>query len=377
MQIYPVQTRSQWKEFVHFPYQLHRGNQNWIPPLIVEQKKIFDPERNSMLKHCDHQLFLLKDNSQVIGRIAAFIDRSANEHWQDSIGLFGSYECIQDENASQLLLKTAYTWLQKKKVAKMRGPWSFVSQDWGFIVEGYDVPPIVMSSYNPEYYNQQVEAFGLRKVKDLLVYNCDLAKGYAMPQRFFSHLEKIASRYQVTVRPIQIKNMVEDVKKIVRLVNSSTSRNWGVTPVSDDEAQEIAADLKMIVHPEAVLIAEIDGEPIGYVIGLPDVNCLLKNLKGRLWPFGIFKLLFGIKKINRYRIWALGIAPEYQRKGIPGLLFLRLNQALSPRKPYIEANYILEDNHIMNNTMHQLKFDLVKKYRIYEKPIEGNSNESD
>ncbi len=166
-----------------------------------------------------------------------------------------------------------------------------------------------------------------------------------------------------------MKNLVEEARIIVRLTNESIGNNWGFYPVDESEAEQIAADLKMIVNPEVVLIAEVDGEPIGYMITLPDVNYILKDMHGRLFPIGIFKLLCGIKKLKRYRIWALGLLSPYQKKGISVLMFRRLNDILANKDVYIEANWVLEDNALMNNALIQLKFDLVKKYRIYEKLI--------
>jgi hypothetical protein len=139
--------------------------------------------------------------------------------------------------------------------------------------------------------------------------------------------------------------------------------------VDESEAEDIAADPKSIIHPEAVLIAEIDKNPIGYLLAVPDVNYLLKGLNGRMLPFGIFKLIFGLKKLKRYRIWAMGVLSEYQQKGISVLLFKKLNEALAHRNVYVEANYVLDDNHLMNNALIQLQFDLVKKYRVYDKEL--------
>ena len=251
----------------------------------------------------------------------------------------------------------------------MRGPWSFVTQDFGWIIEGFDLPPVVLSSYNHTYYNDQLLQNGFSKVKDMLVYNCDVSKGYIIPDRFISFTERIAKRYKVSVRPIDMKNLVKDATTIVQITNQSLGDNWGFYPVDESEAEDMATDLKSIIHPEAVLIAEIDGNPIGYLLAIPDVNYLLKELNGRLLPAGIFKLIFGLKKLRRYRIWAMGVLPEYQQKGISVLLFKKLNEVLAPRYVYVEANYVLEDNHLMNNALNQLKFNLVKKYRVYDKEL--------
>ncbi len=369
MEITPVTSASLFQKFINLPYELYRCDRHWIPPLIMDQKNIFNPKKNNMLHHCDYQLFLLFDQNEVLGRIAVYVNRAANEYWQTKVGFFGHYECVDDASSARALLQTAENWLVQRNMNKMSGPWNLVSQDMGFICEGFEIAPIILSSYNPDYYNQQVHDFGMQKAKDLLVYNCDLSQDYKIPERFLRLTDKIAERYQVTVRPIRLKNMLEDARIIVDLTNRSLQDNWGYYPVDVREAEQIAADLKMIVHPEVVLIAEIMGEPIGYIITLPDVNTILKNMNGRLLPFGIFKLLRGIKKINRYRIWAMGLLKPYQKKGISVLMFRRLNEILAPKKSYVEANWVLEDNHLMNNSLKQLNFEMVKRYRIYEKKI--------
>ncbi|MBN1406311.1 MAG: GNAT family N-acetyltransferase [Calditrichaceae bacterium] len=335
----------------------------------MEQKKIFNPKKNKMLQHCDYQLFLLEDNDKTIGRIAAFVNHAANIHWHDKIGFFGHYECINSYKAAALLFSTAENWLKEKGMDLMRGPWSFVTQDFGWIVDGFKLPPVVLSSYNHPYYNNHLKIYGFKKSKDLLVYNCDVYKGYVIPDRFITFNKHIEKRYDISVRPINVKKLKYDVETIVRITNESLSSNWGFYPIENDEVEDIIKDLKPIIHPEAILIAENKGRPIGYLLAIPDINHLFPGLSGRLFPIGIFRLLFGIKKINRYRIWAMGIYREYQQKGISVLLFQKLNEALAVKKVYVEANYVLEDNHLMNNALRQLQFNLVKKYRVYDKEL--------
>jgi GNAT superfamily N-acetyltransferase len=365
-----VTTKRDLKKFIAFPYHFYRRHPAWIPPLKIEQKKIFNPKKNSLLKHCDYQLFLLYEKAEIIGRIAVYINDAANKYWQAKIGFFGHYECIPDPGAADILLETAEKWLKEKGMQVMRGQWNLVSQDIGFIYEGFDLPPTVLSSYNPPYYNDHMVQYGMKKTRDLNVYNADLGKAYKLPPRFFSFTDKIARRYGVKIRTINMKRLVEDARIIVRLTNESLKDNWGYYPVDESEAENIAADLKMIIHPEMVFIAEVEGNPVGYLLSVPDVNDILKHMKGRLFPLGIFKLLRGIKKINRYRIWAMGILPEYQKRGASMLMFRRINDFAAPRGSYLEANWILEDNDLMNNALIKLEFDLVKKYRIYEKEIE-------
>ncbi len=369
MEIQQVTTKKQLNEFISFPYSFYKNNSTWIPPLRLDQKNIFNPKKNRILQHSDYAFFLLKKEKEISGRIAVYIDKIAIDYWKEKVGFFGHYECVNDNEAANFLLSTAEDWLRKRGMEKMRGPWNLVSQDIGFVFDGFDVPPTIMSSFNPPYYNDQVRNFGMSKVKDLLVYSCDTGKGYKIPQRFLKFTDAIIKRYGVTVRPINMKKINEDARTIVWLTNESLKNNWGYYPIEEEEAEQIAADLKMIVHPEVVLIAEVDGKPIGYIITLPDVNDILKDLNGRLFPLGVFKLLRGVKKLDRYRIWALGILKQYQKKGISVLMFRRLHEVLGSRNVYVEANWVLEDNFLMNNALKQLQFDLIKRYRIYQKDI--------
>ncbi|MFH1943961.1 MAG: N-acetyltransferase [bacterium] len=365
--IQPVQNRKDLRAFIRLPYKLYRDDSIWVPPLLLEEKKKYSEKTNPMLSHCDVRLFLLLQNGKAVGRISAFIDRLAVEHWRENVGLFGSFECIDDVDASQLLLDAARSWLRERGMAKMRGSWSFASQEWGILVKGFDSPPMIMAPYNPPFYNVQMESFGLNKVKDLMVYELDMKDGYELPERFLRMTDRIAEKYGVTVRSVNMKRLEEDVKTIVDVANASTKDNWGFIPVTDEEAHDMAKSLKPVVDPDAVMIAEIDGKPIGYLIGLPDINIILRGLNGRLFPFGFLKLLFGLKKIRQYRIWALGVIPEYQRKAIDTLFYRRLYDVLSPKRPdRIEANYVLEDNMVMNNPILKMGFNEVKKYRVYE-----------
>lgn len=369
MHIHPVSGGKQLKKFISLPYKLRKDDPVWIPPLRIEQKKLFDSKQNSIFRQIKYQFFLLKNERQVIGRIAAYINPGLNDYLKEYLGFIGYYECIDDPQAGQMLLKAAQDWLFSQDAKIMRGQWNFETQDIGLVIDGYDIPPVILSSQNPPCYNDHFEQFGMRKAKDLLVYNCNIAAGYTMPKRFIHFTDRIAKRYKVRIRPINMKNLKEETRLIVHLTNKALAGNWGFYPVHESEADEIAREFKKIIDPKIVLFAEVDGQSVGYILALPDINCLLKDMNGRLFPIGLLKLLTGMKKINRYRIWSLVILKPYQQKGVSALLFRRLNEVLSPKKPYVEANWVLEDNALMNNAMQQLNFDLVKKYRIYEKEI--------
>ena len=370
MNIILVNTKSELKRFIDLPYRLYKNDPVWVPPLLGEQFSQFDTKRNPTLDHCEYALFILEENKKTIGRIAAFIDRLALETWKEQIGLFGYYECIEYIAASNVLFETAANWLRKKGMTKMRGPWSFVSQEWGLVVEGFTPSPVVMAPYNPSYYIDHIESFNFEKVKDLLVYYISIKEGYTIPDRIMTLTDDVAKRYGVHVRPVDMKKYYEDVQKVIDLSNKSLINNWGYTSVTNEEAEAVARDLKPIIQPKGVIFAEDQkGNPIGFAITIPDVNRLLKGLKGHLFPFGWLKLLFGIPKLRNYRLFALGVIPEYHGKGIDSLMYRALCEALYTPETWIEINYVLEDNAPMNNAIHKLNGKQLRKYRIFEKEL--------
>ncbi|MEE4194369.1 MAG: N-acetyltransferase, partial [Anaerolineae bacterium] len=229
----------------------------------------------------------------------------------------------------------------------------------------------ILAPHNPEYYTRFFDAFGLKKAIDLLVYEADIARGYVFPERYLTLTDRIKSRFGVTVRPVRMDRLEEDVSTIVALSNRSISDNWGYYPVTEAEARVMARDLKKIVNPDALLIAEdSEGDPIGFALSLPDVNKLLLGLHGRLFPLGWLKLLFGMKKLRHYRMWALGVVPEYQGKAIDSLLYKATYDALKDIQVGMEINYVLEDNHRMNNALLKMGVTPIRRYRVYEMTIE-------
>jgi len=370
MNIIQVSLKSDLRRFIHFPYTLYKDDPVWVPPLLDEQFSQFDAKRNPTLDHCEYALFLLEENGVVIGRISAFIDRLALETWREPIGLFGSYECINDAKASNLLLQCASDWLRKKGMTKIRGPWSFVSQEWGLVIEGFTPSPVVMAPYNPPYYLDHMLSFNLSKIKDLLVYYISVKEGYTIPERIMTLTDDVAKRYGVKVRHVNMRNYNTEVQKVIDLSNRSLIDNWGFTSVTKAEAEAVAHDLKQIIQPKGVLFAEDrNGKAIGFAITLPDVNRILKGLNGRLFPIGWLKLLIGLPKLRNYRLFALGVIPEYHGKGIDSLLYRALCESLYTPDTWLEINYVLEDNAPMNNAINKLNAKPLRRYRIFQKEL--------
>ena len=370
MHIRPVQSQQDLKAFIELPYTIYKHDPVWVPPLRDEQRGQYDPVRNPLLQHCEWQLFLLEDKTRMVGRVAAFIDTLAIDFWKERVGLFGHYEAPDDPEAARLLLEAARDWLKAKNCTSMRGPWSFVSQEWGAVVEGFEPSPVVMAPYNPPFYNNQFAAFGLEKVKDLLCWYISSAEGYRVPDRILQLTDAVQKRYGIRIRELDMKNYAREVENIIELSNASIIDNWGYSPVTEAEVRALAHDMKPILQPKAVLFAEdASGKQVGFAITLPDVNALLPGLNGHMFPFGFLKLLWGIPRLRRYRMFALGVIPEYQGKAVDSLLYRAMNERLYTPDLWMEINYVLEDNARMVNAIKKLGATPLRRYRVYEMKI--------
>ena len=370
MDIIPVTTAFAFNDFVKLPYRLYKNDPVWVHPLRSEVSKQFDRKKNPTLEHCEFELFLLKRDDEVIGRIAAFIDTIALQEWNEPVGLFGYFDCIDDRDASRMLFETAAGWLRQKGMKSMRGPWSFVSQEWGLVTEGFKPSPTVMAPYNPEFYINLYLEYGFEKAKDLLVYYISATEGYKIPDRILTLTDDVANRFKIRTRHLNMRDYDKEVENVIELSNKSLADNWGYTQVTRKEAEAIGSDLKPILHPRGVIFAEDkNGRPVGFAIAIPDINCLIRDLRGHLLPFGWLKVARGLPRLRRYRLFALGVLPEYHGKGIDSLIYRALYESLFSVDLWLEINYVLEDNAAMNNAIIKLDAKPLRRYRIYQRRI--------
>ena len=227
-----------------------------------------------------------------------------------------------------------------------------------------------MSPYNPPYYNTLYEGFGLKKVRDLLVYVIDAREGYRIPDRILTLTDRVAERFGIHVRQLDVAHFDREVEAIISLSNASPANNWGYSPVTDAEVRAMAHDMKPILHPHAVLFAEdSQGKQVGFAIAIPDVNLLIKGLNGRLFPFGWIKVLYGLPRLRQYRMFALGVIPEYHGKAVDSLLYRALYESCYSPNVRMEINYVLEEHGPMNNAIIKLGARPLRKYRVYEMAI--------
>ncbi|MBN2225582.1 MAG: hypothetical protein JW765_12970 [Deltaproteobacteria bacterium] len=356
-------------DFIRFPYDLYKNHPIWVPPLKVLAAREFDRRKNGFFKKCDAALFLARRNGVVKGRIAAFVHHGYIDYWKVPLGFFGSFESINDREVSRALFSAAADWLKSKKMADIRGPFNFTSQNIGFLVAGFSQPHTVLSPYNFPYYDELVKDAGFTINMEMNGYYGDVLEHYVFPDRFMKHYNYLAKRYNVRVRGINLKKIRDEVTTILAIANDANRGDWNV-PAGESEIDSIIKDFSGIVDPDCVFIMEQDTVPIGYAIALPDVNVIIKKLNGRLFPFGIFRIKLGVKKIREYRLWGLGLIKEFQNKALDTLLYYHIFHVLSEKHARLEASWIREDNYKMNQALVNLHMKLVKKFRVYQKKID-------
>ena len=370
--IQPWEIKSNLTEFIKFPWQVYKDDPNWVPPLVVERKEFFDKKKNPFFKHADVIFYLAKRNGKTVGRIAGIVNYKHIETHQEKTGFFGCFECVQDYAVAKLLLDTVREWLKSKGMEIMRGPANFSSnEEWGFLTEGFDSPPVIMMTYNPPYYLEFMESYGMVKAKDLYAYYID--KNRLPPERVNKMAELIKKRENVTIRTINMKDFVGEVARIKQIYNAAWSKNWGFVPMTDEEFNHMAKSLKQVIDPHLVFIAEVNGRPAGFSLALPDVNQALIKLNGRLFPVGILKLLWHTKiknKIDGVRIITMGVVHEFQKRGIDTVFYVAtFDVGIKRGYTWAEMSWVLEDNVMMNRVLDLLGATLYKKYRLYEIPI--------
>jgi len=357
------------KRFIKFAWRIYEGYPNWVPPLLMDRKKLMDKRKNPFYKHSDAEFFLALRDGNIVGRIGAILNRNHIKEHNENIGFFGFFECIEDQTVADALFDAAARWLKDRGVQAIRGPANpSVNDEYGLLVDGFDRPPVILMPYNPPYYGTLIEKAGFKKVKDLYAYH--VCKAGAMTERLQRVSDIAKQREGLTFRTLNMSDFDNEVDRMKSLYNRAWQYNWGAVPMTDDEFLALAKDLKPVVVPELVIIAEYKGEPIGFSLSVPDLNIALKhNKKGYLLP-GLFRIMTHKKKINWVRIIVLGVVREKQRTGAASVLFYETaRRGVELGYPNGEAGWVLEDNVMMNRAAEMLNGERYKTYRLYEKSL--------
>jgi GNAT superfamily N-acetyltransferase len=368
-----VKSKKDIKRFVMLPWEIYRGDRNWVPPLIKDMKKTLDPEKNRRLSQGHHNAFLAFKDGKPAGRIYTGIDEALNKKKNIKTGYFSLFECINDSEVSTALFDAASFWFIEKGIEKIFGPVSTLGaeedENKGLLIDSFDRPPVLMNSYNPPYYVDLIEGYGFEKGYDLFAYFLDRKTMFTKdPTKIIDYAKK---RYNFRVDTLNMKDIDSEIKAIKHVLDLAVPDEWpDMVAPSIEDVREMAKKLVPVADPDIIVIARSEDEPIGFGIALPDYNQVLIHMNGRLTPPNILKYLWYKRKINLARFFIMFVIPEFRKKGVAHAIYHQtfLNGA---KKGYIygEGSTIGEENLRMRNDIESFGGKKYKTYRVYEKRI--------
>ena len=369
-QIKKVSRAKEKKLFIDLEWKLNKDCPNWISPLRMERKRLLDTKKNPFFQHSQIELFIAYKGKEAVGRIAAITNENHNKFQNDNAGFWGFFECIDEQETADALFDAAAAWLREQGKDNMYGPINPSTNDEvGILIDGFETPPYMMMTQTHPYYQRLAENYGHEKAKDLYAWIVPVKEAQAnVTEKMRRVSGKIMKKYNIRLRNMEIKNLREEIKIIKDIYNDAWSRNWGFVPFTDAEIDNLADDLKPVADQDLLFFGYKDDKPIAFSLTLPNVNEILRNIpNGRLFPFGLFKLLFGMKKIKSVRVLVLGVKKEFQYIGLGSIFYLKsIENALARGYTMGEMSWILEDNHAMNRAIEAIGSKKYKTYRIYQ-----------
>jgi GNAT superfamily N-acetyltransferase len=371
IRVEPVAGRRELNRFLRLPWRIYAGDPHWVPPLLSDVRAALDPARHPFHRNAEVRLFLARRSGEVVGRIAAVVNRAHNSFHEEALGFVGLFESVHDQGVADALFAAAEAWLRERGMDRVRGPVNLSTNEEicspGVLVEGWHRAPVIMMGYAPPYYAGLFEGAGYGKARDLLAF---WLEGHHPPLRLKRAYDRLTRDQSVRIRSLDMRRFDEEVAGIQEIYNSAWERNWGFVPMSAAEIDHMARQLRPVVNPKLCAIAEVDGVPAGFALGLPDYNMALRHLNGRLFPFGFLKLLWHRRRIDTARIITLGLRPGYRNRGLDAAMITHIyiegNKAGMWRS---ECSWILEDNWDMRRGLERLGAVADRTYRLYEKAL--------
>jgi hypothetical protein len=375
IQVRPVLSARDKRAFLDVPFPIYGDDPHWVPPLYLERMQHLDPDQNPYFRHAEAQLFLAERGGKPVGRISAQIDRLYLERYKDATGHFGFIEAPDDPEIFAALIGMAEHWLRARGMKRVCGPFSFsINDETGLLVDGFDSAPNVLMPHHAPHYAGRIEALGYVKAKDVIAYLLD-DKG-VLPKTMLRAYDRAMASKAIEVRPISKRNLARDIEIILSIHSDAWSGNWGFVPFTQAELQALGDNLKWLVREEYVAIASLNGVPSAMGVTLPNVNDWIKDMDGRLAPFGWAKLLWKLTATvpRSVRMVLMGVRRQHHSTLAGSSLALAVIETL--RRYHIkrgtasgELSWILEDNLPMRHIIENLGAIPYKTYRVYEKAL--------
>ncbi|NLX99972.1 MAG: GNAT family N-acetyltransferase [Rhodopirellula sp.] len=364
----PASSRYERKAFLDFPWTLYRDDPNWVPPLRADQREMVGFANHPFYERSRSQTFLAYRDGEVCGRIAAILNVGHIERYNDPRGFFGFFECCDDQEAANALFDACRDWFTSQGISKLRGPANpSLNYTLGLLIDGFDMPPTFMMTYNPMYYERLLETYGFRKAQDLYAFWGHISMLPERAERLKPVCDQIIKRFNAHVRPLDTSRFDEDVRTFLSLYNRSLGKTWGFVPMSEAEVEHLAKGLRHLIVPELAIAVEVDGQVVGATFGLPDYNPRIRLINGRLFPFGFIRLLRNKRAIKRIRVISTNVLPEYQLQGL-GLVLM---DSLVPKVlewgiEEAEFSWVLESNALSRGALEKGGAKITKTYRLFD-----------
>jgi len=359
-------------DFIKVPFRIYKGNPYWVPMPVSESRKFFDKQNNPFFLHSKAKFYIARRDGKPIARIACILNNRHNQFNEEKTGFFGFFECPDDQELANDLFELAVGYARAAGMDTLRGPANYSSNDdWGWLTDSYDSMPVFQMPYNPPYYLKLAENYGFGKTKDLLAFYLDDSRG--MPEKFTRIAERIKQKNSIEIRQLDMKHFDQELSLVREIYNAAWSRNWGFVPMTQEEIEHLAADLKQVIDPKVVLFAFVNGKPAGFSLAMPDINPVFRKMYGKMFPFGIFKFLWNVKikpSATGIRLMALGVVPEYQKSGIDTVFYVdTYNIGTAKGYSWVEMSWVLEDNVLMTRAAEMMGGHAYKRYRLYDKKL--------
>lgn len=375
IRIVKVDSRADLKTFIRLAEPIYKDDPNWIKALEMERLELLSPKKNPWFEHAKAQFWIAYRGERPVGRISAQVCDMVQELILKGLGQIGMYEAMDDAEVSAALFETAESWLRDQGMDRVQGPYNLsVNSECGLLIDGFDMPPMLMMGHARPYYATHFEAAGYSKAKDMYAYRLNISKG--MPP-FVTRITRLGeNNKRLVIRPIDKRNYTAEVETFFDIFNDSWSENWGFLPFTDAEAAHASKSMRPLIRDYMVRVCEYDGEPAAFMITLPNINALIQDLDGRLLPFGWAKLLWRLNRgcTTGVRVPLMGVRKKYQDTRIGGTMAICLIEhcrrgVVEHGGIWGELSWILEDNLGMRNILVQCGSVIYKTYRIYEKPL--------
>lgn len=374
VEVFDLTHKGQRRRFIDVPDPFYAGDPHYIAPLKIHHDKLLDPNRNPAFKNLEVRALVAFDGGRPVARMTAHIDRAYNRYHESKTGFFGFFESINDRKVAHAILEDGVEWLKQQGMDEVIGPMNFTTNHTaGLLVENFDRPAMVEETYNPRYYQELLTSFGFGKAKDLLAWWIDVQNGMTGKnrERVARIAERIKKREGVTIRGLNLKDVEGERKRLFELYVKAWEKNWGFVPVDPAEFEWLTKDLLEIVIPELVIFVELEGKVVGFCSTIPNVQEVMPK-NGRLFPFGWWKLLTGMKKIKSARLYTLGMLPEFRKRGLESLMFTEtVVRAQAVGIEHGEIGWTLEDNDLINRAIESMDGRIDRRYRILGMKLSG------